>query len=191
MDYAILMLKIVKVSPSISTAAPEAPIGVNLPYCSALPIRSTVSPTLSGELEAAFPRFVALPIVGNPEAVRSGQAVLLAGSDADVVEALEPVLSSLSGTVRRYKTAPLALAAKLTNNLLLLSEVAALAEACAVGRSGGLSDDQLRDLLADNPLLPAALRNRFEGVVTGWDEPARRPASPRPTSAPAPPRSTP
>src|SRR5437588_8587173 len=105
---------------------------------------STVSPQLSGELEAAFGRFVAMPILGNPEAVWSGQAVLLAGGDADVVETLEPVLASLSETVRRYETAPLALAAKLTNNLLLLSEVAALAEACAVGRSGGLSEYQLR-----------------------------------------------
>jgi len=131
---------------------------------------STVSPQLSGELEAAFGRFVAMPILGNPEAVWSGQAVLLAGGDADVVETLEPVLASLSETVRRYETAPLALAAKLTNNLLLLSEVAALAEACAVGRSGGLSDDQLRDLLANNPLLPPALRNRFEGVLTGSQE---------------------
>lgn len=83
------------------------------------------------------------------------------------METLKPVLSSLSDTVRRLDTAPRALTAKLTNNLLLLSEVVALAEAFAVGRSGGLSDDQLRDLLANNPLLPNGLRNRFEGVLTG------------------------
>ena len=130
---------------------------------------STVSPKLSSELVAAFPRFVALPVIGSPAAVKSGKAVFLAGGGDEVVELLAPVLSTL-GTVRRYDTAPLALTAKLTNNLLLLAEVAALAEALAVGRSGGLSDDDLRDLLENSPLLPPALKNRFEGVLTGTQE---------------------
>jgi 3-hydroxyisobutyrate dehydrogenase len=128
---------------------------------------STVSPWLSGELGETFARFVALPIVGSPAAVSSGEAVLLAGGDPAVVDRLEPVLTSLSGTIRRYNTAPLALTAKLTNNLLLLSEVVALAEALAVGRSGGLSDEQLRDLLGASPQLPPGLKNRFEAVLTG------------------------
>jgi 3-hydroxyisobutyrate dehydrogenase len=128
---------------------------------------STVSPALSSELAASFPRFVALPLIGNPEAVTAGRAVLLAGGAGDLIETLVPVLSSLSGTVRRYPTAQLALTAKLTNNLLLMSEVAALAETFAVGRAGGLSDDQLRELLVSNPLVPAGLRNRFEGILTG------------------------
>jgi 3-hydroxyisobutyrate dehydrogenase-like beta-hydroxyacid dehydrogenase len=128
---------------------------------------STVSPKLSGELAETFAGFVALPIVGSPAAMSSGQAVLLAGGDPTVIGCLGPVLSSLSDTIRRYDTAPLALIAKLTVNLLLLSEVVALAESFAVGRSGGLSDDQLRDLLAASPQLPVALKNRFEGVLTG------------------------
>jgi 3-hydroxyisobutyrate dehydrogenase-like beta-hydroxyacid dehydrogenase len=129
---------------------------------------STVSPKLSGELAEAFPdRFLALPVVGGPAAVRAGQAVFLAGGSDGVVGRLEPVLSSLSDTVRRYDAAPLALIAKLTTNLLLLSEVVALAESFAVGRSGGLSDDQLRDLLGASPTVPPALMNRFEGVLTG------------------------
>lgn len=128
---------------------------------------STVSPALSSELAASFPRFVALPIIGNPEAVTAGRAVLLAGGAADLIERLVPVLSSLSGTVRHYETAQLALTAKLTNNLLLMAEVAALAETFAVGRAGGLSGDQLRELLVRNPLVPAGLRNRFEGILTG------------------------
>ncbi len=67
-------------------------------------------------------------------------------------------------------TAPLAITAKLVTNLLLLSEVVALAESFAVGRSGGLSDDQLRDLLSASPVVAPGLRNRFEGVLTGSQE---------------------
>ncbi|HET9256677.1 MAG TPA: NAD(P)-dependent oxidoreductase [Pseudonocardiaceae bacterium] len=132
---------------------------------------STVSPALSGELAEAFPaRFLALPVIGSPLAVRAGQAVYLAGGNGGLVDRLEPVLSSLSNTVRRYDTAPLALVAKLTNNLLLLSEIVALAEAFAVGRCGGLTDDQLRELLGNSPLVAPGLKNRFEGVLTGSQE---------------------
>jgi 3-hydroxyisobutyrate dehydrogenase-like beta-hydroxyacid dehydrogenase len=129
---------------------------------------STVSPTLSGELAEAFPaRFVAMPVLGSPAVVSAGQAVFLAGGNADVVDRLGPMISSLSDNVRRYDTAPLAITAKLASNLLLLSEVVALAESFAVGRSGGLRDDQLRDLFGTSPMVPPGVKNRFEGVLTG------------------------
>jgi 3-hydroxyisobutyrate dehydrogenase-like beta-hydroxyacid dehydrogenase len=132
---------------------------------------STVSPKLSAELAETFPaRFFAMPVLGSPVAVRAGQAVFLAGGNAGVVDRLQPVLSSLSDTIRRYDTAPLAITAKLVNNLLLLSEVIALAESFAVGRSGGLSDDQLRDLLGTSPMVAPGLKNRFEDVLTGSQE---------------------
>jgi 3-hydroxyisobutyrate dehydrogenase len=132
---------------------------------------STVSPGLSLELAEAFePRFLAMPVLGNPAAVSAGQAVFLTGGDAGIVDRLDPVISSLTNTVRRYDSAPLAIAAKLATNLLLLSEVVALAESFAVGRSGGLRDDQLRELLGTSPLLPLGLKNRFEDVLGGSQE---------------------
>jgi 3-hydroxyisobutyrate dehydrogenase-like beta-hydroxyacid dehydrogenase len=132
---------------------------------------STVSPGLSAELAGAFPgRFLAMPVLGSPEAVKAGQAVYLAGGNAGIVDRLGPLVSSLSDTVRRYDTAPLAITAKLAVNLLLLSEVVALAESFAVGRSGGLRDDQLRDLLGASPMVPPGLKNRFEGVLGGSQE---------------------
>jgi 3-hydroxyisobutyrate dehydrogenase len=132
---------------------------------------STVSPQLSAELAEAFRgRFLAMPVLGSPVAVSAGQAVYLAGGDAAIVDRLGPVISSLSDTVRRYDTAPLAITAKLATNLLLLSEVVALAESFAVGRSGGLRDDQLRDLLSASPMLPPGLKNRFEDVLCGSQE---------------------
>jgi 3-hydroxyisobutyrate dehydrogenase len=132
---------------------------------------STVSPALGAELAAAFPdRYVVVPVLGSPVAVRAGQAVYLAGGDGRLVDRLAPLLASLSETVRRYDAAPLALTAKLATNLLLLSDVVALAESFAVGRSGGLTDDQLRELLGASPMVAPGLRNRFEGVLTGVQE---------------------
>jgi 3-hydroxyisobutyrate dehydrogenase len=129
---------------------------------------STVSPGLSGEFAAAFPgRFLALPVLGSPVAVRAGQAVYLAGGDGGLVDRLGPLLASLSNTVRRYDAAPLAITAKLATNLLLLSDIVALAESFAVGRAGGLTDEQLRELLGTSPMVAPGLNNRFEGVLTG------------------------
>ncbi|HEX3621867.1 MAG TPA: NAD(P)-dependent oxidoreductase [Acidimicrobiales bacterium] len=134
---------------------------------------STVSPALSTELaEAAGPeRFVALPVLGAPAAVRSGAATYLAGGDGAAVARLEPMLRSLCDKVRRYPEPAMALAAKLATNLVLLSGVTALAESFAVGRAGGLTDDQLRDLLGESPMVAPGLRNRFDGVLTGEQEP--------------------
>src|SRR5581483_1539947 len=132
---------------------------------------STVSPAMSEKLAAAFGRFVALPILGPPAGVESGKAVYLAGGDPAAVEALRPVLATLTGTVRRYDTPAKAGHAKLASNLLLLAEVAALAEAVAVAHSGGLTDDDIRALLGQSPMLAPGVKNRFEGVLAGEMEP--------------------
>ena len=47
----------------------------------------------------------------------------------------------------------MASSAKLAVNLVLLSDIAALAEAFTVGRAGGLGDEELTDLLADSPVV--------------------------------------
>ena len=129
---------------------------------------STVSPALNSELAEAFSgRFLALLVLGSPDSVRAGQAVYLAGDDGRIADRLAPVMSSLSASIHRYHTPSLATTAKLASNLLLLSQIAALAESFAVGRSGGLSDDQLRELLGGSPMVAPGIKNRFEAVLTG------------------------
>jgi 3-hydroxyisobutyrate dehydrogenase-like beta-hydroxyacid dehydrogenase len=129
---------------------------------------STVSLALNSELAKAFPgRFLAMPVLGSPDAVRAGQAVYLAGGDGSVVDRLAPVLATLSSSIRRYDSPSLATAAKLASNLLLLAQITALAESFAVGRSGGLSDDQLRDLLGSSAMVAPGIKNRFEAVLSG------------------------
>lgn len=139
---------------------------------------STVSPETSAALAGAVgaDRFVAMPVLGAPSAVAAGTAVYLAGGEVAAVARLQPVLASLTDTVRRYPEAGLATAAKLASNYLLLAGVVALAEAFAIGRAGGLDDDRLRELLGDSPLVAPGLRNRFEGILTGDQEPWWSPA---------------
>jgi 3-hydroxyisobutyrate dehydrogenase-like beta-hydroxyacid dehydrogenase len=128
---------------------------------------STISPALSAELADACPRFVAMPVLGGPKAVQEGQAVYLVGGDDELVRRLDPLLGSLSASSKRYASAPLASAAKLTINLLLLNGVVALAEGVTAGRAGGLSDEQLIDLIGASPMVAPGLRNRLETIVSG------------------------
>ncbi|GAA2344889.1 NAD(P)-dependent oxidoreductase [Dactylosporangium salmoneum] len=165
-DVAITMLTDDAAVRAVALGALRSTIGGDTVYVDA----STVSPECSAELADAYRgRFVAMPVLGSPDAVTAGQAVLLAGGDADVVRRLEPVLTAISGSVLRYDSPSLALTAKLASNLMLLSEVVALAESFAVGRAGGLRDDELRELLATSPVV-AGVRNRFEDILTGPQE---------------------
>ncbi|MBO0855303.1 MAG: NAD(P)-dependent oxidoreductase [Nocardia sp.] len=134
---------------------------------------STISPALSAKLAETFGRrFVSMPIAGAPAAVNAGTATLLAGGEGATLDALSPLLRSLSDSVRRYESPALALAAKVTGNYLLLAGVATLAEAFALGRAGGLDDTQLRELLDGAPVVSDAMRGRFQAILTadtdGW-----------------------
>ncbi|MHB2023970.1 MAG: NAD(P)-dependent oxidoreductase [Mycobacteriales bacterium] len=128
---------------------------------------STISPKLSGELAAASPQFVAVPVLGAPQAVRDGRATYLAGGNPAVLDQLKPALDSLGGEVKRYDRPEKASTAKLAVNLILLSGIATLAEALTVGRAGGLTDDQLQNLLENSPMLAPGLKNRFSALVDG------------------------
>jgi 3-hydroxyisobutyrate dehydrogenase-like beta-hydroxyacid dehydrogenase len=131
---------------------------------------STVSPQLTGELAGLFSSFAAVPVLGGPATVLAGEATYLVGTADATFQRIEPLLTSFGGQVRRYGSAPLASAAKLAVNLLLLSHAVSLAESFAVGRAGGLSDDQLRELLGG--LAAPGVKNRFEAllgsVAQGW-----------------------
>jgi 3-hydroxyisobutyrate dehydrogenase-like beta-hydroxyacid dehydrogenase len=131
---------------------------------------STISPALSEELAGVFANFAAVPVVGGPAAVACGEATYLVGAPDATVEMVLPVLDAFGERRRRYATAGLASTAKLAVNFLLLAGVVSLAESFAVGRAGGLSDEQLRDLLGQ--AIAPGLRNRFEALLgspaQGW-----------------------
>jgi len=131
---------------------------------------STISPSLSAEIDETLPHYVALPILGAPQAVLSGDAMYLAGGSDELMDSLGPLFASLGGQHKRYGSPPLACAGKLAVNLLLLSGIVTLAEAIEVGRAGGLGDEELRDLLHSTPMLAPGLSNRYDGVFAGHGE---------------------
>ncbi|MGH8981323.1 MAG: NAD(P)-dependent oxidoreductase [Acidimicrobiales bacterium] len=146
-------------------------VAANLAHDATYVETSTVSPSLVEELAATLRDFVAMPVLGPPSQVSSGEATYLVGADDAHADAVAPLFPGISGKHLRYERPSLASVAKLTVNSLLLNGVVALAEAFAAGRTGGLSDEQLRALLADSPMVAPGLAYRFEGVLTGEQEP--------------------
>jgi 3-hydroxyisobutyrate dehydrogenase-like beta-hydroxyacid dehydrogenase len=118
---------------------------------------------LATEVEAAGARMVDAPLLGAPDAVRAGAAVILAGGSAEDVQRATPILSRL-GTVRCV--GPLGSAARLrllANNMLADIALAA-AELRVGGDWAGLAPDDIYWVLQR---LAPPLVTRLDPLLSG------------------------
>ena len=132
---------------------------------------STVSPQTTADLaEAVGGCLLASPILGSPTAVVSGEAGYLIGGPRELYDRLAPAYDVLAEVERRVyvgEDARVATTLKLLSNYLLMSGIAALAEAVATAQAVGLPDELIRDYLGQLPLVAPALRNRLDDIVSG------------------------
>jgi len=148
----------------------DRPLGQSLPAGTVLVDMSTVSPATSREVADGVPggRVLSAPIFGAPQAVRDGVATYLIGGPRSAADALGPVWSSLSDTYRWVGDDPgTATTMKVVGNYLLMTAVATLAEAVATGQAVGLDDEVLRGFLSTSSLVPAAVQNRLDDMMSG------------------------
>jgi 3-hydroxyisobutyrate dehydrogenase-like beta-hydroxyacid dehydrogenase len=131
---------------------------------------STISPPLADEIAGRLERYLAMPVMGSPDAVAAGEAALLLGGPEDAADAVEPVTRALTDKLTRFDRAAEALAAKVTGNFLLLAGLTVLAEAFEIARSGGLDDERIKAVFSESPLVAPGLRNRFDNVLSGSAE---------------------
>jgi 3-hydroxyisobutyrate dehydrogenase/2-hydroxy-3-oxopropionate reductase len=123
---------------------------------------STVGVAAVQRLESTLPDGVQLldaPVTGSLAEVEEGRLFIFAGGSDEVVARLSPILSTL-GTVVPVGGIGAGSAAKLVANFSLISVLAALGEAFALGRHVGLTDQALFDVLAATPLAAQAERRR-------------------------------
>lgn len=145
-----------------------------LPEGAVLVDMSTVSPDTSREIGAATPgdRFIDAPILGGPEAFRSGKAKLLLGGDRDLVERLHSLWDDLAA--EHYYAGPngSATTLKLLSNLMLVGGTQLLMEAVVTAQAHGFSNDILREVFGGSPAVApgvqARLENILEGDYVGW-----------------------
>ncbi|MCU7724284.1 NAD(P)-dependent oxidoreductase [Actinoplanes sp. KI2] len=124
---------------------------------------STIGPEGTGKVADSLPAGVAMvdaPVAGSIGAAASGTLGILAGGDPAVVDGVEPVLAAL-GTVRRCGPLGRGAAVKLVLNTAVITGLAALADAVAVGEAVGVSRADTIDMLRSGPL--AGLAGRAAG----------------------------
>ncbi len=134
---------------------------------------ATVAPATETELAAAYgARFVAAPILGAPQAVRSGQARWIVGGPDEARTALGPLWDVFATTTPAGTAPERAAVLKLLSNQMLLAGLGVVAETVRLGRAAGVEDAALTELLRESPMVPPGLLNRVDGLVdpqhAGW-----------------------
>jgi 3-hydroxyisobutyrate dehydrogenase-like beta-hydroxyacid dehydrogenase len=149
-----------------------------LPQGAILAILSTVSPDTVRRLAEVAPEGAVLdaPVMGSPSLVASGRGSLLIGGPSPSITRLDALWSDLGAGYTHCGPVGSGATMKLVSNLLLITGVAALAEAIATARHHGIPDDLLKSIFAESfavsPTSKARLESLFDATHPGWFTPA-------------------
>jgi 3-hydroxyisobutyrate dehydrogenase-like beta-hydroxyacid dehydrogenase len=130
---------------------------------------STVSPALSRRVADDLARrgvaYLRCPISGSTALARAGSLTALASGDAAAWEAAGPFLDVLAA--RKFYLGPgeEARYMKLVLNTLVGATSAILGEALALGATGGLSDAQMMEVIAESAVASPLIRYKQEMVA--------------------------
>ncbi|KAF4407474.1 MULTISPECIES: NAD(P)-dependent oxidoreductase [Streptomyces] len=129
----------------------EGRIAKSLPRGATVIDTSTVSPDYARDaacrLDAHGLRRVEACVVGNPMHARKGELRVFTAGRPEDSEAVRPVLEALGRQVLHVGAPGTAATLKLSLNLLLGTQLAALAEAVTLGARAGIDREELIDLI--------------------------------------------
>ena len=133
----------------------------------------TVAPDVVTALAHAYgERFVDAPILGAPQALRSGAAKFIVAGPASGRAALLPLWKAFAGALDVGERPQTAAVIKLLHNQMLLVQLAVIAETLRAGRAAGIDDATLATTLRESAMMPAGLSNRidvlFDPDHAGW-----------------------
>jgi 3-hydroxyisobutyrate dehydrogenase len=157
---------------AVRSVALEAGVATTLPAGSVLIDLSTVAPDTSRAVGAAVPdgRFVDAPVLGGPDAFRSGRAKLLVGGDRSIVDRLETLWNDLSAGHYYTGGNGTATTLKLLSNLILIGGTQLLMEAVTTAQAHGFTDEILRDVFGGSPAVAPGVQVRLEDILHGDHE---------------------
>jgi 3-hydroxyisobutyrate dehydrogenase-like beta-hydroxyacid dehydrogenase len=138
---------------------------------------STVSPETARRLAELGPegRVIDAPVMGSPAMIAGGLGRFLIGGPAEAISSLASLWNDLGSGYAHCGPVGTGATMKVLANSLLITGVAALAEAIATARQQDIPDELLRTILADSPVvsLPSSLRldNLLDPTHPGWFSP--------------------
>lgn len=137
---------------------------------------STISLRLARELvdahAAARADFVAMPVLGRPDAAGRGELWLLTGGDQGAIARAAPALARLGQGQVHVGTAPQAMLAKLLANFMIAGTIELLAEATTLGDKGGIPPQDLVDLFTKTLFGSPIVKGYGGRIAAGTFKPA-------------------
>lgn len=132
---------------------------------------STISPAVTREVSEALAhkgvRMVDAPVSGGSEGAQKGTLTVMAGGDADAVDAVREVLSHVSGSVTHVGPVGSGQVTKAINQVVIAGTYAAVAEGMALGMTAGLDMEQVVAAISGGAAASWVLDNRSGNMVRG------------------------
>jgi 3-hydroxyisobutyrate dehydrogenase-like beta-hydroxyacid dehydrogenase len=111
--------------------------------------------------------YVDAGISGGAAGAEAGTLTIMAGGEAEALDAVRPVLAHFAAAVHHMGASGSGHVAKLINNFLNAVSLAATAEAMIAGRKAGLDLPQLLEVINASSGVNFATLNRFPKIVEG------------------------
>jgi 3-hydroxyisobutyrate dehydrogenase-like beta-hydroxyacid dehydrogenase len=132
---------------------------------------STAAPSSSVKIHAALARrevaFVDAGISGGAAAAEQGTLTIMAGGSREALEVVAPFLATFSARVYHMGAPGSGHAAKLLNNFLNATSLAATAEVMVAAKQSGLDLAQFLDVVNHSSGVSFATLNRFPRIIEG------------------------
>jgi 3-hydroxyisobutyrate dehydrogenase-like beta-hydroxyacid dehydrogenase len=109
--------------------------------------------------------FVAAPVFGRPDAAAGGKLFIVAGGQAEVIDACAPLFTAMGQKTIRIGDAPQAASlVKLSGNFLTASILEALSEAMALVRKAGIDPQRYFEMLTST-LYTGPVFTKYGGLI--------------------------
>ncbi|MDG4898488.1 NAD(P)-dependent oxidoreductase [Mesorhizobium sp. WSM4976] len=167
-DVVVLMLSSGPICDEVlfgpNAAADAMAPGSTLVVMSSIPVETA---RRQGELAAQRGlRYVDAPVSGGEKGADEGTLAIMAGAEADTIDALKPVFAPL-GRVTHVGPAGAGSLAKLANQLIVASNICAVAEALLLAERGGADPARLREALLGGFADSTVFRHHGRRMVEG------------------------
>jgi 3-hydroxyisobutyrate dehydrogenase-like beta-hydroxyacid dehydrogenase len=124
---------------------------------------------LEGAISGAGAQPIDAPIAGGPDMVLAGTAGLYVGGTTPAVERFRPVAEAIAARVIHVGGLGAGATAKVFNNMMLCGYWEVLKEAMLTGREGGLSLEQMVEILSGSPAASPAFKGRIPVLLGETD----------------------
>lgn len=139
---------------------------------------STISPTETVDFAARIKKSGAhlldSPVSGGPKGAQDGTLSCMIGGDAEIVERCMPVFQAIGKTFTHVGGNGAGQACKSCNQLVVVGNMMAVAEAFALARKMGIDPNKVRDALLGGSAQSFVLQNHGKRLLDGTLQPGFR-----------------